>query len=313
MKLLRLHPPLMITAAAMLVLLIPTAAGLFIDDRTLLGVPVWLKPLKFEISVAIYAATFAWIISLLSRGKRAAHLLGTVAAAALLLEMVIIIGQAARGVRSHFNNTTAFDGWMFRVMGLTIVLVWVATLWVGILALIQRVADRPSTLAVRFGVLTAAIGMAVGFLMVVPSKSQMAALNQGERVNFQGAHAVGVDDGGPGLPLLNWSTEAGDLRAGHFIGMHALQALPLLALLLAFASRRFAGLRDETLRARLISVAGFGYAGLTVLVTWQALRGQSIVHPDALTLGVAAALAATVALGAIWALTNRPAVKEALA
>jgi len=49
-------------------------------------------------------------------------------------------------------------------------------------------------------------------------------------------------------------------------------------------SRRFARLRDDAVRARLMGLAAIGYAGLVVVLTWQALRGQSIVHPDALTL-----------------------------
>jgi hypothetical protein len=86
---------------------------------------------------------------------------------------------------------------------------------------------------------------------------------------------VGVEDGGPGLPFLGWSTEGGDLRVAHFVGLHALQVLPLIAW---FLSRRRVDLRSRT---RLVIIAGIGYLGLTLLLTWQALAGQSIVAPDA--------------------------------
>lgn len=296
----KLHPPLMLTSLAMLAFLAFTLAGLVIDDRTSLGVPIWLKPMKFAISIAIYTATLAWLISLLQRGKRTAFWLGTVAAVTMLIEMIIIGGQAARGVRSHFNNTTALDSMLFSVMGATIVIAWLATLWVAILLLIQRISDRPASLAIRFGIFIALAGMAVGYIMVVPRSAQLASSSP-----YLGAHAVGAEDGGPGLPIVGWSTEAGDLRIGHFIGMHALQALPLLALALTLASRRFARLRDETTRARLIIVAGIAYAALVMLLTWQALRGQSIVRPDTLTLSALILVALVAVAGAAWSLLRR--------
>jgi hypothetical protein len=300
MRLIRLHPPLVLTSLLMVVLLAAGLIGLAVDDRTSLGVPVWIKPIKFEISIAIYGLTLAWMISLLQRGKRAAWWMGTITAAAMVIEMLIIGGQAARGVRSHFNTTTPFDAVMFGIMGATIFIAWLAALWIGVLLLIQRVGDRPTVLALRFAVFTALAGMAIGFIMTSPSAEQIASGD-----GILGAHAVGVEDGGPGLSLVGWSTEAGDLRIGHFVGMHALQALPLLVLLLTPASRRFRRLADEATRARLVTVAGLGWAGLTGLVTWQALRGQSIVHPDALTLGVAGGLAALLAAGAIWAVATK--------
>jgi hypothetical protein len=119
--------------------------------------------------------------------------------------------------------------------------------------------------------------------------------------DIAGAHSVGVADGGPGLPLVGWSTTGGDLRVGHFVGLHALQALPLLALLL--------GTRlDQLTRIRLLAVAGSAYGILTVLLTWQALRGQPLLRPDALTVTgwAALALATAVATGAVLSRAGRP-------
>ena len=58
------------------------------------------------------------------------------------------------------------------------------------------------------------------------------------------------------MPITDWSTVGGDLRIPHFVGMHALQALPLLAMLLTLLARRWTRLRDDTVRARIIIVGG---------------------------------------------------------
>ena len=306
MRLLRLHPPLMITSALMLAVIVVGSAGLFLDDRVLLGLPIWLKPLKFAISIVIYGTTLAWMISLLTRGRRLGSILGTIIAVGMFIEEVIIVGQAVRGRRSHFNVETTGDTVLWAVMAGSIAFVWLATAGIGILALRERISDRPAALAIRAGLLVSLVGMAVAFLMTSPTDDQLAQLNAGGGRTTIGAHSVGVPDGGPGLPLVNWSTTGGDYRVGHFIGLHALQALPLVALALALLARRIRPLRDERARTRLVGVLSAAYLGLTVLVTWQAMRGQSLIHPDGPTIAVAGGLLVAAVAGTAWAVTATP-------
>ncbi|MCP2327084.1 hypothetical protein HDA40_005591 [Hamadaea flava] len=312
-RLIRLHPPLMITALLMAALSVWCLIGLGVDDRMLLGVPIWLKPLKFSVSVMIYSVTLAWLISLLTK-RRLASAMGTVIAVTALIEMAAIVGQAARGHRSHFNFATTLDGALFMLMAVSIVVLWVATAVVAIQLIRQKIGDRPAAYAIRAGIGVAIAGLAEGFFMTRPKPGQIdAAAGGGERIF--GAHSIGVADGGSGLPFVNWSTEGGDLRVGHFIGMHALQALPLFALALTLLARRIGRLADDQTRARLVLTAATAYAGLTALVTWQALRGQSVVHPDALTWSAAGVLGVIVVAGIGWALRPpaRPAGRPASA
>jgi hypothetical protein len=117
------------------------------------------------------------------------------------------------------------------------------------------------------------------------------------REDFFGSHSVGVEDGGPGLPITGWSTEGGDLRISHFLGVHALQLIPLLALGLILLARRYAVLRPEGPRTALVAIGATAYGGLIWLVTWQAERGESLVHPGRSTLlAFGSLLSATIVL-----------------
>lgn len=94
---LRWHRPLLMLAAVMALLVLVCVTGLLVDDRRLLGVSVWLKPLKFGISFAVYAMTLAWMLTLVTRGRRIAEAAGTAVAVAGAAEVGIIAFQAARG------------------------------------------------------------------------------------------------------------------------------------------------------------------------------------------------------------------------
>ncbi|MGH3713295.1 MAG: hypothetical protein ACRDT4_07535 [Micromonosporaceae bacterium] len=299
----RWHRPLLYFAAAMVVTTVISAVGLAVDDRILVGAPIWAKPLKFSISFVVYAVTWSWLLSLQTRFRRTGWWMGTVAVAAGLVEMAIIIAQTVRGHRSHFNTANDLDEVLWIMMGATIVvlflanLVWTLGLWR------EDLGDRSLATAIRLGAVLSLVGLGLGFLMTSPSGEQIEAMRAGADT-FTGAHSVGVSDGGPGLPLLNWSTTGGDLRIPHFIGMHALQAIPLLAALLLWLGGRLPLLRSVVRRTWLVRTASLGYAGLIALVTWQALRGQPIVAPDAATLVGFAVLVAGVAIGVGLALTR---------
>jgi len=288
----------MIFVATMAVLAVICAVGVFADPRVLTGAPIWLKPFKFSVSFVLYGVTLAWMLSLLPRRSRVAEWAGTVIVAMSLIEMVVIVGQVMRGTTSHFNGTTPLNAALFAAMGASIMVLFVAHFVIGIVMLQRRIADRVAARAVGWGLGLSLLGMLAAVPMVLPMQEPGIE-------GISGAHSVGVLDGGPGLPLVGWSTTGGDLRIGHFVGLHALQALPILAILL---SRYFGTRLDERTRARLLVVAGAAYGVLTVLLTWQALRGQPLLRPDALTLAAVAALvvATATATGLVVARRRSP-------
>ena len=285
------NPMLMILWAQVMVTLTIGVIGLLVDPRLIVNAPAWAKTVKFSLSIALYAPTMIWTLSLVQRRRRLAGWIGTGAGAILFVEMLLITLQAVRGRAMHFNVSTPFDAALWQFMGASISVFW-AIFLAGVILLWRQVnADRVMAWAVRLGLVITFIGMGQGFLMPPPTGEQLAALQAGAKLDAIGAHTVGAPDGGPGLPLLGWSTTHGDLRIGHFVGLHALQALPLLGLLVARRRERWLKERD---RVRLVMIGGAGYLGLVVLVTWQALRGQPLLAPDALTLGALGALVFTV-------------------
>ncbi|WP_257578247.1 hypothetical protein [Streptomyces sp. JJ38] len=298
------HRPLMVFAVAMAALVPVSVTGLVIDDRMLAGAPIWLKPLKFSVSFAVYALTLAWMLSLLPRRRRAGWWAGTVVAAAGAVEMVIITTQAVRGKGSHFNVATTFDERLFMLMGLTVVLLWTGTLVIALLLFRTRTLDRAAVWAVRLGAAVSLLGLAVGGLMLRPTPEQRAADRQGV-AEVIGAHSVGVPDGGPTMPVTGWSTTGGDLRIPHFVGMHALQALPLLLVVLLALAPRLPRLRNECVRLRLVVVGAGVHTAALALTTWQALRGQPLTSPDGLTLGAAAGIA-VLGAAATWLAVRVP-------
>lgn len=298
------NPILTFLFLAMLVTSVLGFVGVALDPRTVLNAPTWAKTTKFSISLVFYSATLLWMLTFIQGRPRLVNFVGTAIGGILLFEMALIILQGVRAQAMHFNVATPLDEFLWNAMTVTIMMLYVINLIGGGLLLFTRIADPVLALGLRLGFIIMVLGLTQGFLMTGPQGDQLARLQAGERVDLIGAHTVGAPDGGPGLPLLGWSTTHGDLRIGHFVGLHGLQVLPLLGFLL---SRRREQWLKTSHRQALVAIGAAAYTGLVALVTWQALRGQPLLSPDALTLGALAGLMALTlaAWGGVVAVARR--------
>jgi hypothetical protein len=196
-------------------LLALSVAALPFDHRRILGLNPWVKPIKFEISVIIFLMTMAALLAALGRlgdRPRARRRLAWGFGVAMIVENTIIAMQSLRGVRSHMNIATPFDGAAFGVMGLFIAF---NTVLVAVLLLLYLRTRTGLPTAVTWG-----IGLGLAMLLA-------GSLEGGFMIVRYWGHTVGGKDGGPGLAFVNWSTQHGDLRVAHFFALHALQAFVL--------------------------------------------------------------------------------------
>jgi hypothetical protein len=277
----------------MLPLLAVAMVGLVADPRLVTGAPAWLKPAKFAVSVAIYCLTLAWTFTFIPEWRNTKRWVGAIAAFVFVLELAIINLQAWRGTASHFNVSTTLNTVLFSVMGTAIGLQTLTSIAVVVALWRQRFSDKALGWSLRLGLAISIVGSSTGGLMTRPTAEQRVSIADGHRPTLVGAHTVGAPDGGAGFPGTGWSTEHGDIRVPHFVGLHAFQLLPLIAL----ATRR-RGL-TESACARTTIAAAFSYFALFVLMLVQALRGEPVFAPDG---GLLAAYAAWLACStvAIW-------------
>ncbi|HEX3157539.1 MAG TPA: hypothetical protein VHQ45_03435 [Gemmatimonadaceae bacterium] len=306
-RLWRASPPLTAVGMLMLVVAVASLLGILVDPRIITGAPAWLKPFKFAISTAVYSLTLAWIFTRLPNRPRLRRIVGWTTAIVFVLEVAIIDTQAWRGTTSHFNVATPLDGALFTVMGAAILLQTLVSVAVAVALWRQRFTDRPLGWALRLGMTLTIVGALTGPLMTRPTAEQLADARAGARMTTVGAHTVGGPDGGPGVPVTGWSRAHGDLRVPHFMGLHAIQALALMAVGL----RRWR--RPEAVRVRTVLAAAASYAALFLLLLWEALRAQSVVAPDAMALASIAIWAAGTLLAFGWiGLGSRGASRDTL-
>ena len=261
-----------------------------IDHRQITGVNAWLKPAKFAISTAITNLSLSWIAGRLVDWPRTRAWASLLFAVSTVVDVAIIDLQAARGTTSHFNMATPFDRAGYITMGVFIGITLVSMSALTFALFRQRMAPAACAWALRLGLFVSLLGASSGGLMVPPTQAQ---LKSPDRFRI-GAHTVGAPDGGPGLPFLNWSTSHGDLRIAHFLGLHAMQAIPLGAWWLLRRKRLL-----ELQQVQIVWLSAGAYFSLVALLAWQAVRGQALLRPDGATLLVAFIIIAFTCVGSL--------------
>jgi hypothetical protein len=230
----------------------------------------WRKPATFGLSFGLTLISIAWVTTFLPLGERFGRLLLGVFAAACVTEVALITGQAWRGVPSHFNMETSVDAAISRVLaagGGVLIAVIVA---LTVVSWRPNPAVAPSMrLAVRAGLLALDAALLVGAVMVVYAVLDVAGGDQ------QAAYAVGA----------RW-------KPAHFVPMHGVLALPVLAWLLARTTL------PEPARTRIVALAVAGYAVLCVLSVAESIAGVDPLHaPVALDAATVAGIAAIAVAG----------------
>ncbi len=216
----RREPRFAAAGILMLLLLLPTGFAALVDPRLVVGENAWIKPLKFELSLAVYLLTLAWFAGWLPAQTTARRWYRTYSAAVVAmvaLEMLWLIGAAANGAPSHFNRGGGPLEAIYPVMGVIAVGLTSATMTFGVL--IGR--DRDSRLApvLREAV---SLGLVLTFVLTVIAAGFLASGT---------GHFVG-EAAAPGrtIPLLGWARDGGDLRVAHFFATHAMQVVPAFGL-----------------------------------------------------------------------------------
>lgn len=250
------QPALTNYALLLLALTVPVLIGTLVDPRTIDGTNVWIKPAKFLVSVAIYSLTIAWFFECVRPERRTSRtmraLVSTVIGAGSL-EIAYIAVQGARALPSHFNRSSTTYEVLYAAMGIA------AVLLIGTAAVLAwEIVRRPAHGVLSDYLAAVVTGLVVCFVLGGGVGMYMAQ---------QTGHSVGVTGGQ--VPLFGWNRSGGDLRIAHFLGIHAQQAIPLMAIALARLRPR--------LRVAALTLGTTVYVGSTIAIFVQALQGRALV------------------------------------
>ena len=202
-----------------LLMVIPIFATLAFIVPGTAAVNPWIKPIKFSMSFSTFATTISVLLMVLQIPKWQLTLARRAIAMSVALEILSLGAQAWR-IAHPVAGHPLLDSSLAQITNSMVMVNTAIVCWMLALFCANRVhanlVDRPTVAAIRYSIVIFLAGNGIGGYMLA-----------------RGSHTVGTADGGPGLPFVNWSVIAGDLRIAHFIAIHAIQIVPLFAYVLS--------------------------------------------------------------------------------
>ena len=219
-----------------------------ITETKVNGINAFVKPMKFFISTFFFVWTLGYYCLFLHH-QQAVQIFSWITIIGLGYELIAITFQAAFGKLSHYNTSTPFDAAILFLMVLAIVTVMLAASFIGILFFFQVDFDANPVVvwSIRLSLILTVVFAFEGFVM-----------------GYKSGHTIGASDDTVGLPVVNWSKNHGDLRIAHFLGLHAIQVVPLLSYFLA---------KDEI----TVFIIAALYLALTTFTLIRALKGKPLL------------------------------------
>jgi hypothetical protein len=241
---------------ALLIAALPVLVLQLVDPRTLHGINVWVKPVKFLVSVGVFSITAAWFFGYIRPERRRALSMRVTVCVLIAMgsfELIWISWQAGQGLDSHFNTSTTFFTAMYALMGISAVFLVGTTLPIA-----WEIGRRPIA-GIRTDFIAAVV---IGLLMTFVLGGGL-----GGYMSSQAGHSVGMEGGH--VPVFGWNRSGGDLRIAHFMGIHAEQAIPILVAMAAPLAAR--------LRWLVLAGGVTVYIAATLEVFAQAVEGRALL------------------------------------
>jgi hypothetical protein len=212
----QIDPALALRATGLIILALVPAGALWaaLDTRRVGRERVAIKPTKFALSISVYLLTVSWMLGY-ARPDRMSSAPMQMSTWGLLVgatvELACIALQAARGRRSHFNTASRID------TAIAVMMAVLAILFTGmLLPLAWEIGQRPRANAPALMIAGIVGGLLLTFVLGGLTGSAM------------GKAAVRASGSGEPSSLAQRRYRM-QIQVAHFLAIHAMQALPIMA------------------------------------------------------------------------------------